>query len=303
VSRTASLASVAVVAVLGWLYFPPVGTTIELPALEAFLEPPARHAKPVFIETADHVYYRVRLKEVVAPTFGSAYFRQLLERGVQFKEETTSPERPWQRRTGWKVAMARETAKKPYTIEYWTARDRSTGRPVQLRWPWLYVRLGRGILSSKTAVLVPDQDAVFVSPDVPRYPGSYLRGASRTHELVQLRFVADATREEILSYYAAHFGAERTANDYSAWFNLPEEAAVELSHPDNVHIEVPSVLYGDDPLVVYSADAAHSLSRDMYPKQPCLLADLPRASLYVLHLRYRTEGEARRAFEGIPSMP
>ncbi len=300
--RVAKIALVILGAAIGWLYFPPIGTKVELPDLEPLLEPPVSHGKPVFIMTADHVYYRVRLNEPVAPTFGSDYFEELLRRGIQFKEVTTSPHRLIQRRTGWAVAMAREKEKEPYTIEYWTARDGKTPwRPVQLRWPWLYVRLGRGILESKTAVLLPEKDAVALNPSVPRYPGSILRNAFRTREFVQLRFVARAQRKEILRYYAAHFEVQ-SADALSVWFTLPAEIAIPLSRPDNVHVGVWSYIYGDEPLVVYSAEDAAALESNMYPRQPVSLAELPDASLYVLHLRYPSEAEAKHVFPSLPSI-
>ncbi|SRR6266568_254492 len=299
--RVAKIAAVILGAAVAWLYLPPVGTKVELPDLEPLLEPPVSHGKPVFIMTADHVYYRVRLNEPVAPTFGSDYFEELLRRGIQFKEVTTSPHRLIQRRTGWTVAMAREKEKEPYTIEYWTARDSKTPwRPVQLRWPWLYVRLGRGILESKTAVLLPEKDTVSVNPSVPRYPGSILRNAFRTREFVQLRFVARARRHEILRYYAEHFKAQSADSLYVS-FSLPEEIAVSLSRPDNVHIEVQPYVYGDEPLVVYSAEVAASLESNMYPRQPASLAGLPDATLYALHLRYPSEAEAKHIFPSLQS--
>lgn len=278
-----------------WLYFPPIGTTVALPELEPLLEPVVRHGKPVFIQAGDHVYYRVRLHEPVSPTFGSDHFHELLRRGVQFKEETTSPHRFFQRRTGWKVAMAREATTDPYTIEYWTARDSKTPwNPVQLRWPWLYVRFGIGVLVPKTAVIVPDIDATPLPDDFPRYPGSVLRDAIRTRELVQLHFVARASRQELVRYYAWRFKAKLIAGESTVWFSLPDEVSLSLSRPDNIHVDVPPHLFTDEPLLVYTPEAAESLQDAMFPKQPTLLQHLPRVSAYVFHLRYASETEARR---------
>jgi hypothetical protein len=199
-------------AIVVWLYLPPRGSSVSQPELAVLLDPDIPHGQSTFIDTGTHVYYRVRLKSLVSPFFGSEYFDTLRSRGVQIREVTTSPFAPNVQRIGWEMAFARETSKTPYMIEYWKSTDRKTWFPISLRWPWLYVRLGRDVLEQHVATLVPENDAVTVNPAVPRYPGAVLIEIAQEQELLDVRFVAPAPTATVLEYFAATFGAELRAS-------------------------------------------------------------------------------------------
>ncbi len=300
---------IALVAGLAWFYFPPLGTHVDLPDLESFLQPDVPHAKPVFISTADHVYYRVRLNRPVQPWFSWTYFQQLRMRGVQFDEITTSRFAPGFRREGWMIAVAREANLTPYTIEYWKSVDYKTSSfPVFMRWPWVYVRLGRSVLQHHNAVLIPESDTVDLTVAIPRHPGAVLRRVSVTGWLITLEFCAPATPEDILFFFGDLFGRDKLGNDvrsyvekrdFVAEFAVPQALAVDLMHPEGFRVAVRNMLFSDDPLVIYPADLVERVSPDMSKQQPAGLGNLPKVSVYHITLRYGSEKDARQALARI----
>ena len=307
--RAAIALSVLAFGGLVWSYLPPTGATIDLPEVEGLLEPPVSHAKPVFLSTADHVYYRVRLKTLVAPWYSWTYSQQLRKRGVQFEEITTSRFAPGFRGEGWKIAMAREGKLKPYTIEYWKSVDhRSSAFPVFMRWPWLYVRLGHSVLQRQSALIVPDADTTSLTVAVPRFPNAVLRSVGLSGWLITLEFCAPATPQEILRFYGDLFGKDTLGQDvrshierrdFVVEFAVPDSLSATLMRPEGFRVAVRNMLFSDDPLVVYPPDLVARISPSADKQQPVGLQNLPEMSLYHVMLRYWNEDEARQALAKI----
>lgn len=303
IARRRKIILVILGAGLVWLYFPPLGVVVEMPELEPFFEPGVSHGQPVFIQTENHIYYRVRLNRPVWPWFSWDYFKRLERQGMQYRPLTTSPYRPFQlqRRRGWKMAFVREKARDPYTIEYWKSDDyRGSSAPVKLRWPWVYVRLG-SISGPSTAVLAPTEDVVRISPLVPRHPNAVVQEADRWESLVTFEFVADTTASEIIDHYVQQFREQVESKvmvgDPTVWIKPSGETATSLVFPETLQVEVQWRLRADDPLVVYSTERARALPPEAHPQQPGTLPHLPSATRYALRLRYKTVEQADKALK------
>lgn len=320
--RKAQLALIAMAALLLWLYFPPIGSRIDVPHLEPFFEPGVSHGKPVFINTGFHVYYRVRLNRPVEPWFYWTYFQRLRTRGVQFDEIASSRFAPNFRRSGWKMALAREAEIQPYTVQYWKSIDyESGGFPVFMRWPWLYVRLSSSVLQSHTALLVPQQDVTRLAVEIPRYPGSVLQSVNRSGWIVTLEFSVEAPPDEILLFYGHAFGRTRSGGDVRAAIAQGQDtlefapgpslarsllnpySGIKDSPAGGFSVEVHNYLYTDHPLVIYPLQRARKIPPHINKQQPEGLKNLPPVSRYRISLRYRTNEDARRALEHLaPSL-
>jgi hypothetical protein len=296
-----------ILAVLGaglvWLYFPPLGVVVEMPELEPFFEPGVSHGRPVFIQTENHIYYCVRLNRPVWPWFSGDYFKKLERQGMQYRLVTTSAFRPFQlqRRRGWKMAFVHEKTVEPYTIEYWKSIDYKSGSfPVKVRWPWVYLRLGK-VEGPITSVVLPESDTVKISANVPRYPSSILRRATRQRHFLILEFVASATREQLIDHYVENFGGDMESRlipeDPRVWIKPSGETGSSLMFPETLQVDAQQDLYADDPLIVHCAERARALPPEAHPQQPGTLVNLPSASLYLLRIRYRSEDEAQKALK------
>lgn len=204
-SRWMRIALAVAGATLAWAYVPPMGPRLDLPHMEPFFEPGVPHGKPVFIRSGQHVHYRTLLHRPVAPWFSWDYFERMRLRGVQFEERRSSRSALLFRREGWDIAMAREKALSPYTIEYWKSADGASFLfPVFMRWPWVYVRLSTTVLQTHSAVLVPQEDATSLAVEIPRYPGSVLKSVASggQSESITLYYLVEAAREDIQRFYS-----------------------------------------------------------------------------------------------------
>ena len=74
--RAAHLVAAVGVFLVIWLYLPPFATMMEpgiepnrVEHLKDFLAPKVSHAAPAFSQFGEHVYYRVRLTQLVGPGF------------------------------------------------------------------------------------------------------------------------------------------------------------------------------------------------------------------------------------------
>lgn len=291
------------VAFVAWLYLPPFGSAVSLPELEPILDPGVPHAPPEFIDTGDHVYYRSAFTVPVSPTFSWDYFQRLHQQGVQFWDVTTSPYRFIQRRKGWKIALVWEKNLEPYTVGYRKSTDRSPWFFIKLRWPWLYFRLGRDVLKPWEAVVVPEVDRVAVSPLVPRYPGSVLADSNLTKldsHVVYFRFVAPTEGRTILDYYTAFLTRYVPEQPHRDARNVSIESpsgqfAAQLGAPVAAEVNIGTMLFTDDALVIFAPDEALKLPRDSNVLQPEGLRHLPFVSTYFLRLRYPNREAALQA--------
>jgi hypothetical protein len=308
-ARALKAAAAVLAALVVWLYVPPFGDRVSLPDLEPLLDPGVPHATPEFIDTGEHVYYCVRLTVPVPPDFSWRYFQRLHEQGVQFHEMATSPHLPIQRRKGWKIAFAWEKGVEPYVVGYRKSTDMSPWFPIKLRWPWLYFRLGRDVLTPIEAAVVPEADRVVVGPLVPRYPGSVLVEAdlkTMQGDIVEFRFVARAEARAILDHYAdfmqRHFPERPYRDEDDVSIESPSgDLAVQLGRPVAIGVHIGNMLFTDYPLVVFAPEEALKLPKDTNVLQPEGLRHLPFVSIYFLRLRYpdRTAAlQAARIFGG-----
>lgn len=301
--------TVTALAFLTWAYFPPIGTEVELPQLLPFLDPGVPHAAPAFIETADHIYYRVRLHRAVEPWFAWTYYQRLHMRGVQIAEVTSSPHLPLQRRSGWEMAMSREKALEPYSVEYWRSEDSSGRFFVSLRWPWLYVRLGKGVRRAHTITIPPPASGQRFSALVREYPGSRLVSANVQLHAVHCELWAPGSGADILLYYATMLGARDDlalaknlqAHNYSFSLTPPEPPARDWLNPEAVTVEVDNYLYVDHPFMLFPWDQA--ARGPEYQQQSDLLTHLPKVSHYRLSFHYGSPAVAQGALKTLVLPP
>jgi hypothetical protein len=270
--------------VAAWLYFPPIGHEVELPHLEPFLEPRVPHGRPTFIDTGEHIYYRVRLERLVGWDFTGDYLDHLPEAGVQLAAYATSPH-VGVRVNGWEMAMVREKALTPYTIEYWKSNDlHARALPAFLRWPWLYVRLARDVLQGpRVVVLTPGRDLVAVPEAFPRLPGALARHIERTDRALTVAFVADSDTFTILDYYSEiagklkGCGLLKRARDVQCQFD-PVDIA-DMHGATWLHAEVSPALIVDHPLYIYAREYLSSVPGPNERQALGTLSHLPRRAL------------------------
>lgn len=309
-SRWVRIALAVAGATLAWAYVPPMGPRVDLPHLEPFFEPDVPHGKPVFIRSGPHVYYRALLHRPVAPWFSWDYFERMRLRGVQFEEQRSSRSALLFRREGWDIAMAREKALSPYTIEYWKSADgASYSFPVFMRWPWVYVRLSTTVLQTHSAVLVPQEDATNLAVEIPRYPGSVLKSVAfgGESESITLYYLVEAPREDIQRFYSRQLlGMEidlSRVDPRQAIHLAVRKPFLPPPPPVEAILEMENKLFRDHPLAIYPFDLAEGVPRYIAKHQPQGLTHLPHVSLYRLQIRYRNRAEAEQAARAMTPRP
>jgi hypothetical protein len=192
----------------------------------------------------------------------------------------------------------RERTLSPYTVEYWKSLDYRKGSfPISLRWPWLYVRLSPDVKRSRTLALVPDRDVVSLPRDLPRYPRSVALASEVSEATVYLTFVAEASESEIIDYHAGMLPAvpqgALSRRNHGLDVDLTDGALPAFGNPQRFQVEADAFLYGDDPLVIYSAASARRIPPDADRRQPDTLRHLPDATRYRLRLTYRDATHAK----------
>ena len=295
-ARVAFLVAIAVVVVL---YIPPLGRHVVSPELVALLAPETAHSEPTLIETGSHVYYRVRLNRPVPPWYAHTYLESLRRRGVQYAAMGTSAFAPGGgQQTGWQFACARRLDQDPLAIEYWHSTDYSASYPVSLRWPWLYLRLGRDVLQRHVKVLLPSTDQVHVDAEIPRYPGSVLTDIIPPQVSgFDFVFMVKATQAEVIGYFASRYPASMAQASPSVLFLRPvgvREPA--LANSVGFEIEVTNTLFDDFPLRIYPLELASRLTSSDMLQQPQDLRDLPTISRYKVSFGFQTPAAAKLAF-------